>query len=137
QPEEAAWPYIADMFTDMKGWIPPKANPVFRRESTPRTATIEAMIACLDAGDPVLFTMSISRSFFRPSPGGTVDATEPLEPKRVHALIAVGHGHRQQETFVLVRNSWGEAWGTAGYGWIAASYLKPRLLRVATMAGEL
>ena len=137
QPEETAWPYITKMFTDLKAWIPPKADPVFRRASTPRTATVEAIIDRLDADDPVLFTMSVSTSFFKPGPGGVIDATEPLEPKRVHALIAVRHGHRQQETFVLVRNSWGEAWGIEGYGWLATSYLKPRLLRAATMAGEL
>jgi Zn-dependent peptidase ImmA (M78 family) len=137
QPEEAAWPYIAEMFTDMAVWVPPKANPVFRRESAPRAATIEEMIDCLEADDPVLFTMSVSTSFFKPGPGGVIDAAEPLEPKRVHALIAVGHGHRQQEIFVIVRNSWGEPWGVEGYAWLATSYLKPRLLRAATMAGEL
>lgn len=137
QPEEAAWPYIASMFSDMTAWVPPKANPVFRRENARQTATVDAMIARLDADDPVLFTMSISKSFFKPGPGGVIDAHEPLEPRRVHALIAVGHGRRQQMTFVLVRNSWGEAWGTEGYGWVAVSYLKPRLLRAATMAGGL
>jgi Papain family cysteine protease len=137
QPEEAAWPYIAELFTDMTVWVPPKAAPVFRRDSTPQTATVEAIIDRLDANDPVLFTMSVSTSFFRHGPGGVIAAVEPLEPKRVHALVAVGHGHRQQDVFVLVRNSWGQAWGVDGYGWVATSYLKSRLLRVATMAGEL
>src|SRR6266849_3142880 len=28
QPEEEAWPYIAEFFTDFTAWVPPKANPV-------------------------------------------------------------------------------------------------------------
>src|SRR5262252_3224721 len=136
QPEEEVWPYIAEMFTDMRAWAPPKASRVFRRKSTPRTATVEEIIQCLNANYPVLFTMSISTSFYSPGAGGIIAAAEPVEPKRVHALIAVGHGHSQQSTFVLVRNSWGEAWGIEGYGWIATRYLRPRLLSAATMAGE-
>ena len=95
------------------------------------------MIDRLDADDPVLFTMSISISFFRPDTDGIIVAVEPLEPRRIHALIAVGHGRLQHETFILVRNSWGDDWGIKGYGWVATRYLKPRLLRAATMLGEL
>lgn len=136
QPEEAAWPYIPAFFTDIAAWVPPKASPIFRRDSTPQTATVEAMLACLDADTPVLFTMSISKSFRRPGSGGVIDAVEPLEPNRIHALVAVGHGHRQKQKFILARNSWGDAWGAMGYAWIATPYIKARLLRVATMAAE-
>ena len=137
QPEEEAWPYIAELFTDLTAWVPPKANPVFRRESTPLAATIETLIARIDADEPVLFTMSVSPAFFRPDSDGVVASTEALQPSRVHALVAVGQGHRIGDRFLLVRNSWGEAWGLGGHAWVETSYLKPRLLRAATMAGEL
>jgi hypothetical protein len=64
QPDEEAWPYIAELFTDVTAWVPPKANPVFRRESTPLAATIETLITRIDADEPVLFTMSVSPAFF-------------------------------------------------------------------------
>jgi hypothetical protein len=137
QPHEEDWPYMAELFTDLTAWVPPKANPVFRRESATLAATIETMIARIHADEPVLFTMSISTAFFRPDSDGVVASSEPLQPRRVHALVAVGHGHRGGDCFLLVRNSWGEAWGLKGHAWVETSYLKPRLLRAATMAGDL
>jgi hypothetical protein len=137
QPEESVWPYIPEMFSDLSTWFPPNAKKVFRRDSQRNIPSSERLIACLDANQPVLFTMSISKGFFIPETLGIVRMTEPLEPKRVHALVAVGHGHDEQDTFVLARNSWGAAWGWEGYCWIALSYLRPRLLRAATMTGEL
>ena len=137
QADEAAWPYITELFTDSSTWVPPKVRSVYRRKSTPQTPTVKAIIDHLDNDEPVLFTMSISKSFFNPNAGGIVDALEHVEPKRIHALVAVGHGRSEHDTYILVRNSWGEAWGIEGYGWVATSYLEPRLLSAATMAGEL
>ncbi len=136
QPEEAAWPYIPKLFTDVASWKPPTASPIFRRNSALQTFTVAAILGCLDAEHPVLLTMSISKSFRLPDSDGVIDAIEPLESKRVHALVAVGHGHRQAEKFILVRNSWGDVWGEEGHAWVAVTYLSPRLLRVAMMAGE-
>lgn len=116
QPCEEVWPYIARLFTDVAAWAPPAAKQVFRRESNRQSATVEAVIERLDAGDPVLFTMSVSSSFFTPGSDGVIAAVEAIEPARIHALVAVGHGHRQKEVFILVRNSWGEAWELQGYG---------------------
>jgi len=137
QPEEEAWPYIAELFTDATAWVPPKANPVFRRDSTTLAATIDTIITRIDTDEPVLFTMSISTAFFRPHSDGVIASTEPVQPKRVHALVAVGHGHRGGDRFVLVRNSWGGAWGLNGHAWVETSYLKLRLLRAAIMTGDL
>jgi hypothetical protein len=136
QPHEEGWAYIAELFTDLIAWVPPKANPVFRRESTTLATTFETMTARIDADQPVLFTMSISTAFFRPDSHGIVASAEPLQSRRVHALVAVGLGHRGADRFVLVRNSWGEAWGLNGHAWVETNYLKPRLLRAATMGGD-
>lgn len=137
QPEEAGWPYIAEWFTDMNVWTPPNAEALYHRDSTRRTATIESLIECLDADEPVLFTMSISQSFYCPEPDGLVAAVEPCEPKRVHAVIAVGHGKHVDEPIILVRNSWGAARGLNGHGWLTRTSLAPRLLAAATMSGDI
>jgi hypothetical protein len=136
QPEEAGWLYIAELFTDFATWTPPNAKPLYRRDSACRAATVEGIIERLNADEPVLFTMSISHNFYFPEQGGLIAASEPLEPARVHAVVAVGHGEHAGEPAILVRNSWGEAWGLQGYGWLTRTYLAPRLLRAATMNGD-
>jgi len=137
QPVEAVWPYTATLFTDNPGYAPPTTDaPLYRRSSAPMPATVDDIIGSLDRDRPVLFTLSISRSFYSPAADGVISAHEPLEPARVHALIAVGHGLRGADHFVLIRNSWGNGWGLNGHGWLDATYLRPRLLVAATLAGE-
>lgn len=137
QPVESCWPYIPSLFTDTEAWKPPANCPVFKRDSAMTTASVAGIVTQLQAGTPVLFTMSVSRAFFRPNADGVISATEPLEPKRVHALVAVGHGQNDKGLFILVRNSWGMGWGLAGHAWVDVGYLDPRLKVAAAMTGEL
>jgi C1A family cysteine protease len=136
QPEEACWPYIAKQFSNKTAWKPPTSvGKVFRRKSTRTAATVRAIIQRLDTDEPVLLTMSISPAFYTPK-GGVVTGTEPLMPNRVHAVVAVGHGSRGRDRFVLIRNSWGKQWGIEGHAWLHVDYLAPRLLDAAVMTGE-
>jgi C1A family cysteine protease len=116
---------------------PPGVSPLFRRDGNRIAATFDEVIEQLDAGVPVLMTMELSDAFYRPDEDGIVDATEKPDPKRKHAVVAVGHGVRAAERMILTRNSWGHDWGIAGYAWLTESYLTPRLLRAAILTKEL
>jgi hypothetical protein len=138
QPVEDEWPYISEPITDLKSWKPPApARQLFFRDHATSMATVQNVIDQLNAGCPVLMTMTLSDAFFRPSAGGIIDRNEPPDPKRRHAVVAVGHGESGLDRFMLIRNSWGEAWGLKGHAWITVDYLTPRLTGAAIMTTEL
>ena len=137
QPVETAWPYIRTPITDAKSWKPPASTKqLFFRDHKACSMTVQDIIDQLDAGTPVLITMTLSDAFYRPDLDGVVERDEPTDPKRHHAVVAVGHGGRGADGFVLIRNSWGEAWSLNGHAWIAVDYLKPRLTGAAIMTTE-
>jgi hypothetical protein len=137
QPAESHWAYIKAPITDVSTWKPP-ASPaqLFFRDHGPCGATVQQVIEQLNVGTPVLMTMTLSDAFYRPDADGVIAANEPTDPKRRHAVVAVGHGERGAAGLVLIRNSWGEAWGLKGYAWIATDYLAPRLTGAAIMTTE-
>jgi hypothetical protein len=137
QPTESHWPYIKAPITDVNAWKPPaSAVQLFFRDHGPCGARVQQVIDQLNAGTPVLITMTLSDAFYRPDADGVIAANEPTDPKRRHAVVAVGHGRRCTAGLVLVRNSWGEAWGLKGYAWVATDYLAPRLTGAAIMTTE-
>lgn len=79
----------------------------------------------LAAGYPVLLVVEVTDAFAGPDPDGSV-RTPSLRaaPGDYHALLVVGAatdprlGRR-----LLVRNSWGNAWGAGGYCWLPLTYL--------------
>lgn len=138
QPAETDWPYIKAPITAATSWIPPApAGGLFYRDHEVCTATIKDIVDQLNVGFPVLLTMTVSLAFYRPAPDGTIEANEKTDPKRGHAVVAVGYGERGRTPFILIRNSWGESWGLNGYAWISVDYMMPRLLGVAIMTREL
>jgi Papain family cysteine protease len=140
QPSETGWPYFAKLPTDLSQWKPPAGvSPLFRRAGEPGADTVDAIISELDAGVPVLTLMRLSRSFYHVGPDGIVDQAPGEGPDyhRRHAVIAVGHGTVGAERAVLIRNSWGGAWGTNGYGWLTERFLRPRVFRLAILKEDL
>jgi Papain family cysteine protease len=138
QPVEQEWPYSNAPISNVASWAPPApARQLFFRDHGLCTLTVNDVVDQLNVGSPVLVTMTLSSAFFRPTADGTIERTEPIDPKLRHAVIAVGHGERASTNFVLVRNSWGASWGIQGHAWISVDYLTPRLTGAAIMTKEL
>ncbi len=134
QPREEGWPYLDAMPDKLCQWRPPaEVGELFRHRASPATPAIDAVKAALDAGSLAIVGMTLSDAFYKPDVEGIVEADEPEDPARRHAVIAVGRGHRGNRGLILVRNSWGEEWGLNGCAWLSESYLAPRLRGVAVM----
>lgn len=81
------------------------------------------------AGLPAMFGFTVYSSI--PGVGaGTGDIPFPATTDRVnggHAVVVVGYDDardvRGDKGALLIRNSWGDAWGEAGYGWLPYRYV--------------
>jgi Papain family cysteine protease len=133
QPIEAGWPYLPASPADPSIWKPPaEVGDVFRCEGLTVASSFASVWDSIAAGRPAVVCMTLSDSFYLPHKG-IIDAIEPTETHRRHAVVAVAAGRRNSSQYLLVRNSWGEHWGASGYAWLAHAYLAPRVLWVFTL----
>lgn len=138
QPVETAYPYLAQLPEDLSFYGPSNALSVFRRNSAAGQGKLDGIVATLDAKTPVVMVLDLSDSFYTPNVEGVVVAPldETPDPARRHAVVAVGYGVFQEGTAILVRNSWGVAWGIGGYAWLPSSYLVRGLVSAIVLLEE-
>ena len=137
QPLETAWPYLNSLPNELETWRPPRVpGDLFRRESDSAAAGLDRIKNMIDDGRPPIIVMTISDAFYDWDENGIVGQDEPVDEKRVHAVVAVGYGTADREEVLLIRNSWGDDWGIGGYGCLKATYVKPRLKKIAPFRRE-
>lgn len=139
QPKEAGWPYLTTVPEDLSQWSPPSlVGNLYRRQGLGADADLGSIVRSLDQGRPVMLLTMLSASFFQPTAAGIVDPApeEQPEPTIRHAIVAVGHGRMNGTPSILVRNSWGAAWGLDGHAWLTERFLAPRLFRTAILMEE-
>lgn len=138
QPVEGGWPYLDAAPADTSDWIPPTVvGECFARIGVAAGGDLAGVRSNLAAARPMVVLTMLSRSFFMPEEG-VVDAApgEHPEPSQRHALVAVGAGRVLGMPAVLVRNSWGPAWGVDGHAWLTDRFLGPRLFATAALLEE-
>lgn len=79
----------------------------------------------LAAGIPVLLLVEVTDQFCYPDDDGYVAAPDLRAPLGdYHAVLCVGAAtHPKRGRLLLIRNSWGPAWGAGGYCWLPLTYL--------------
>jgi C1A family cysteine protease len=85
-----------------------------------------------------MFGFTVYSSVEQASDSGRIPFPSPLDKiEGGHAVVAVGYddkmkiknryGGEEAEGALLIRNSWGQDWGEAGYGWLPYDYLRKGL----------
>ena len=121
-----AWPYVPAKFATK----PPAAcyteaatdDKTVQYSAVPQDAA--QMKGCLAEGYPFVFGFTVYESFESPAVATTCIVPMPASGESVlggHAVVAVGYNDATQQ--FIVRNSWGAAWGLAGYFLIPYAYL--------------
>ena len=80
--------------------------------------------ACLADGFPVVFGFSVYESFMSEEVSKTGLMPMPEKGEAMlggHAVMAAGYDNDRR--LLLVRNSWGKAWGDKGYFWMPYDYI--------------
>lgn len=108
---------------------PPSAGP---------GAVIDNVKTHLSAGHPAIFGFTVYSSIEQAGSTGKIPFPSPRDKiEGGHAVMAAGYddglkiknryGGEETEGAFLIRNSWGEAWGESGYGWLPYEYVRQGL----------
>ena len=131
QPLEAEWPYAP---VQPDPWSPPTLKgEAWKATLVLNQLSFDDIISHLEKGTPIVLGLVITDAFFDPDDDGVVSDQTPDIERSGHAVLAVGHGTHQGELAILVRNSWGEAWGLQGYAWLTRAYVERQLRETATL----
>ena len=139
QPLEQIWPYLMEAPNNLVDWQPPQIDGIlFKRNSKIMQCAVIEILRKLVSGLPVILTICLSEAFFSNwDDNGILDSSYAPDQTMRHAVVAVGFMSRNNENFILIRNSWGVEWCINGYGWVSEHYLTLALLAIAVMKEDL
>lgn len=138
QPFEEVWPCNLELPSGDQDFVPPcDIKKVYRRLGFEISGKIDDIIQLLNYGHPVMVMITVSDAFFEANDESNQVVREIdfwLNPfAERHAVIAIGHGQIGDERVILVRNSWGVAWGNQGTAWVSESYFIYHLEKLAIL----
>ena len=127
---ESDWAYDIAKFTQR----PPDA--AYQDATLDRAVSYQRLVqdlnqmkGCLASGYPFVFGFTVYESFESPQVAQTGHAALPGPTEAQiggHAVMAVGYDDAQ--SWFMVRNSWGSAWGISGYFTLPYAYLSQHSL---------
>jgi C1A family cysteine protease len=126
---EKKWPYVVSAFAKKPSAACYTAAKGHVIQTYHRIVSLSEMRACLAEGYPFVFGFSVYESFESATVARTGVANMPKPRERQlggHAVCAVGYDDKSKR--LLVRNSWGPAWGMEGYFTLPYDYVSNRNL---------
>jgi hypothetical protein len=141
QPHEVHHPYQADLHPTADLPIPEIPFPYqkYRSGWVYEPFSDNGVRQILTDGDSAIIALRITDKFFSITPDQPV-LRGPVDGDRVvgiHAVVAVGYGTDNDGiSYLKVRNSWGEKWGSGGYGWVQVTYVQQHLVWIARITGD-
>lgn len=140
QPHESAWPYKQiESHLLGRNWGPPNTlSAMFRRQTRSISCECKSVRQSLLIGKPAFIAMYLTPSFYHPSSDGVISAIpgEQTMYSAKHAVLCVASGEINKEPALLIRNSWGTAWGLHGHAWMLESHLEPLIFSTLLMMEE-
>ena len=126
---ESLWPYEIRRFTAKPTAACFTEAADHQVTAYQRLNALAEMKACLAMGLPFVFGFAVYEHVMSANVARTGRIRLPGKSERMlggHAVMAVGY--QENTRMVLFRNSWGAAWGQAGYGQMPYAYLESREL---------
>jgi C1A family cysteine protease len=124
---EKNWPYRIASFAKKPSAACYRQAAAHQLLSYHRIQSLAQMRGCLAEGYPFVFGFTVYESFESAAVARTGTVRMPGAGEQVlggHAVMAVGYDDRAKR--VLVRNSWGAAWGRGGYFTLPYAYVADR-----------
>jgi C1A family cysteine protease len=124
-PHETLWPYRIAKFRTKPpatAYRDGERHQALLYQRVPRL--LDQMKGCLAGGFPFVFGFSVYESFESRAVAASGDVPMPRPREALlggHAVVAVGYDDPSQR--FVIRNSWGAAWGQAGYCTMPYEYL--------------
>ena len=118
---ELLWPYEISKFHIMPTVEAYMAAQEFKVTQTVQLAGLEDVKAALAKGHSVAFGFVSVGKIMSPDADGVMPMPQPGDPIHGgHAMLAVGYDETRQQ--LIVRNSWGDAWGLGGYAYLPYAF---------------
>lgn len=128
QPLESDWPYVHTEPADASAPIAPTALSLYGAALHAGSILAATVVDAIREGRAVGLVIQLTPGFYAPI-DGVVSFSPYALPNRYHAIVATGVGTSSSgDIHLLVRNSWGAAWGVQGHAWLPATYVDTHAL---------